>query len=287
MLVTVSWLNDLRNELGVKGVSPLWDGGTGYYFWLDGAAGPFQLQLRDTKTQPVESGSQTVGIFAIKCYPRPESIVFAGFSEEERNLLRDSMFDDTGTPCFEAAHRIGPDLFVVGVLECAFGPTEDGATFILESADRMILRNSALANAPAKTVPLLRRDVPGWEMSFSLFDRIVSMWAAYSRLGPSLARLSEDEGFETIVDQRGSAVSTDSADSKILTLEVGFGAETLPVLEDREDADGRVIYEFSPDPKCAGHIESHTRGLPFLNPRWWTIPLTDYKCDKTSTCGCE
>jgi hypothetical protein len=287
MLVSASWCEDLRRELGVTGVSPLWDGGTGYYFWIDGAQGPFQLQLRDSSTQEDGLGERTSGVFSIKCYPRPDSAIFGGFSAEERDLVHDSMFDDTGTPRFEAAPRIGPDLFVVGVLEVIFGPEEHAASFILESADRMIVRRAASATGSGEPASLWDRNVPGWEIGYVLFHRLVAMWAAFCRSGPSVARLSEDEGFETILGPDGQVTVEASRDSKILSLEVRFGSATPHSLEDTGEIVGRLIYEFRPDPKCAAHVERLMEGRPFLNSRWWTIPLMDYKCSMASTCGCE
>jgi hypothetical protein len=287
MLVTCSWLGDLRRELGVVGVSPLWDGGTGYYFWIEGAPGPFQLQLREASTRETAAGMRASGVFAVKCYPRPESSAFVGFSQEERDLVRDAMFDDTGTPRFEAAPLIGPDLFVVGVIECVFGPGEDDATFVVESADRMIVRNATPETVDGKTLPAVLRDARGWDMSFLLFDRIVKMWAAHSRSGPAVARLSEDEGFETLVSPEGDAVGEASSDSRVFILEVVFGEEERGDDESPADSSGRTLYEFRPDSKCTAHIESRTKGLPFLDPRWWTISMTDFQCDKTGACGCE
>ena len=47
MLVTTSWVDDLKNLLGMEAVSQIWGDVPAWYMWLSDAQGVYQLQLVD------------------------------------------------------------------------------------------------------------------------------------------------------------------------------------------------------------------------------------------------
>ena len=47
MLVTTSWVDNLKDLLGVEAVSQIWGNVPAWYVWLSDAQGVYQLQLVD------------------------------------------------------------------------------------------------------------------------------------------------------------------------------------------------------------------------------------------------
>ena len=75
MLVTTSWVDSLKNLLGMEAVSPIWGEVPAWYMWLSNAQGVYHLQLLDALFDE-NTPANKQGLFSIKCYPFHDASVF-------------------------------------------------------------------------------------------------------------------------------------------------------------------------------------------------------------------
>jgi len=87
MLVTTSWVDNLKDLLGMEAVSQIWGDIPAWYMWLSDALGVYHLQLVDAAVDENNPANKQA-FFSIKCYPFPNTTVFDTFSHEEQTLSR-------------------------------------------------------------------------------------------------------------------------------------------------------------------------------------------------------
>jgi hypothetical protein len=296
MLVTASWFEAFRRQLGIDGVSQVWGERPAWYFWIRGAAGPYQLRLEDAEAQ---TGGGVQGIFSIRCYPYAGTAFYDGFSAEERGALESGLFDHTRTPRVETRAQIPDTLFNIAVFELVLQSGGSAQWATLESFDRMIVRNAGsghggepvAADTGRRQVGDVIRNVHAWELAYPLFDRLVCLLVHYHRQKPLLIRMTRDSGFETVLDPPRPPSYRDTDTAGIYTLGIAFGAAggdgvRMARLSDNSDR-GRVVFEHH---AACGHF--HPPGTPVplvgsLNPSWWSLADTRFASTLASTCGCE
>jgi hypothetical protein len=61
MLVTTSWVDDLKDLLGMEAVSQIWGEVPAWYMWFSDAQGAYRLQLADAMTD--ENSPEQTGFF--------------------------------------------------------------------------------------------------------------------------------------------------------------------------------------------------------------------------------
>ena len=76
MLVTASWVEAVRQTLGLTAVSQVWSERPSWYFWISGAAGVYHLQMEGASGE----GDLVIGSFSVKCYPFPHQGQCPGLS---------------------------------------------------------------------------------------------------------------------------------------------------------------------------------------------------------------
>ena len=304
MLITASWIEEIKQVLQLTGVSQVWgDGPPAWYFWVGSAPGVHELRLEDTFAR--NSGGQELysSLFAVKFYPSPHSPVFHDFSSEEQTFLQSPFFDDTNTPKFECYDKIPDLLFKVATLEFTIDTQSNQTLFKLESLDRIRTRfnkETTVEWRPLKQKKRFRkgeidRDVPGWDLGYYLYDRILGLYAYYSRTKPSRVIMTRETGFEFVYDRRDGLLPHTTNDAKLEALTVIFSGEAnssgLPgddfIPEQTKDINKEVILD-----RCfpCGHPrELNSKSLsrlPLLNERWWSLAEADYKSGLALTCGC-
>ena len=95
--MTTSWIEEVKDLLGMEAVSQIWGEVPAWYLWLSDAHGVYRLQLEDAVNEEKNPANRQ-GYFSIKCYPFDNTTVFDTFSYEEQVLCRSRFFDDTHTP---------------------------------------------------------------------------------------------------------------------------------------------------------------------------------------------
>ena len=101
MLTTTSWVEKVKELVGLKAVSPFWGDKPAWYFWMSQISGAYLLELAETMDDHWESDQLAGGMFKIKHYPDTNGELFNNFSFEEQAFVQSDFFDHTHTPMFE------------------------------------------------------------------------------------------------------------------------------------------------------------------------------------------
>lgn len=309
MLVTTSWIGELKSRLGMDAVSQVWGDPPAWYLWFSDAQGVYNLQLVDSLVDENLS-SMKQGYFSIKCYPFQNAPVFGAFSHEERSLSQSRFFDDTHTPRLEDKDKIPDSLFAVAAMEYRVDQDDTTACFTLESLDTMrcvypeetVLDFDLLNKSWHYAKGEVGRSVPGWHLGYPVFDRLLSMYAFYSKTKPVRLQIARSPGFEYVHTGHREFDCVDVSHAHRLAVSVffappksfdhfvdlgGFDAmaqeesqQETEILFDRAFPCGH--FHASDKMDCAKILE----GSP-INELWWSLAETDYKSELTSTCGCH
>lgn len=280
LLITASWSQELRGQLGLTGASQVWGERPAWYVWLANSPGAYQLEL--VEAGPVGAGSQADlrrAVLAVRHYPSPDSAAFRLFSPRERALIRGPLFDHTGAPTFEGRAGIAPELFMVGALEflCQAG------------ADWMLFCLSALTECRETTATGPVRRAPGWNLSLPIVSALLSLWAFQSRQTPLRVQLTSEAGFE----QRPGGAAAATQDIRMLSLAALFcpdpanpPAEVMVHLDDQAGEPGRTLLEDETYRCCHFHPPRDPTTVSALCAQCWRFAQAQYQSDLTSTCGC-
>lgn len=309
MLVTTSWIDELKDLLGMEAVSQIWGEVPAWYMWLSDAQGVYRLQLADATTDE-KSPAQKQGLFSIRCYPYDNTTVFDAFSYEEQVLRRSHLFDDTHTPRFEAMQRIPDSLFNVAALEYRVDQDDTMACFTLESLDILrcvypeetVQHFDLIGKSRCYRKGEIGRSVPGWQLAYPVFDRLLGMYAYYSKVKPVRVRITRSTGFEYVNTGAQKFSCQNSPDIHRLTASVFFASPT------RADAGGcqNESDAMAPDEEPGqveilldrafpcGHHHHMAKVAPLqtidgapVNPLWWSLAETAFASNLASTCGCH
>jgi len=304
MLITASWVEEVKRLLQITGVSQVWrDGPPAWYFWIDSAPGVHELRLEDSFARDSRGRELCTGLFAIRFYPFPNNEIFNHFSFEEQTFMQSSFFDDSNTPKFEYYTEIPELLFKVALLELTVDTRNNQTLFRLESLDRIRTRFKKETTLDCKPFEKRRRfhsgetdrDVPGWDLGYSLYDRILGLYAYYSKTKPYRAILTREPGFELIYDGNNRLQSYTANDAKLDSLAVVFTGEAKRdqvssdeiISEEIEGANKKVVFDRRFPSGHSHELNSQSlSGLPLLNEQWWLLAEANYKSGHASLCGC-
>jgi hypothetical protein len=309
MLVTTSWVDELKDLLGIEAVSQIWGEFPAWYIWLSEAQGAYRLQLAEAMTDE-KSPAQKQGFFSIRCYPFHNADVFDTFSYEEQVLSRSSFFDDTHTPRFEDIQRIPNSLFNVAALEYRVNQDDTMACFTLESLDTLrcvypektVQNFDLIGKSRLYQEGEIGRSVPGWQLAYPVFDRLLCMYAFYSKSRPIRMRVTRSTGFHYVHTGKDTFVCLDTPDTQQWTASVCFAAPNSsdmaihsykPDILSPEEESGQVEILLDRAFPCGHlrHVEEiasvQTIKCTPVNPLWWSLAETAYTSTRTSTCGCH
>lgn len=174
---------DLRKRLGIVAVSPRPDSPAGWYVWLAGDAGAYELALLP---QQFEAGADLAHL-ALRYFPVPDSDRFDAFSPLEQSTRQSPLFDTTGTPRFDRIDELHAAQFHIATLTLA-AEGEIGVGLTLQTQDVWrAIENTA-------TGILVHRRVPGLELAAPVLQALVRGMAFLGRLPPSAVRLTTQPG---------------------------------------------------------------------------------------------
>ncbi|MBW1898026.1 MAG: hypothetical protein JRI61_03090, partial [Deltaproteobacteria bacterium] len=248
----------------------------GLFFWISQAPGVYYLQLEEAFDDYWESDDLAGGIFSIKCYPYNHEKVFQSFSFEEQSFIQSNFFDKTHTPKFELKDRIPETLFNVATFELTMDSQDNLALFTFEGLDSMrICYNQETLQIYHEIKKEKKykagdkgRDVPGYELGYLLFDRLLSLYSFYSKIKPERVLLTRSPGFEYIYDSNNRFQCVDKDEVSIDTLHVLFAqnGDSKMIKGDKLIAEriGESKHEivFDQQFQC-GHLH-HNQNLSFL-----------------------
>ncbi len=289
MLVTASWVDQVRDILGITGVSQIWDEQPAWYFWLSSMGGAYRLQLESA----YDDRKTYCSVFSIKYYPAVNEKLFQTFSAEERSIVQSSLIDHTNTPSYDYRYKIPEELFSVGTV--FFNTDVDGncASLLLRTLTRMRIVYSQ------ETHDLSRqktdRNVPGWQVSYPLFERLAGLYAFNSKITPTSITVTREPGFKYVFDGREDLEAVEEDAVYIQNLNILFASdpehcETFSGVNIEKQLDGdtqELLFHKTYSPG-----QSFTAGEQLcpgtgVSPMWWTLAKGRYKSTLASTCGCE
>jgi len=303
LLLQASWSDDLREAIGLRGVSQIWSGKPAWYFWLADAPCAYGLQLEGCWTNASGAAEEAGGLFSVKCYPNPDASVFQGFTHEEQSLVLSDCFDNTGTPRFECLDRMSPSLFNAATIEYACAPDEQWALLTLEGLNSMRTRyevgatfsNDLMHKTVSWSAGEMARRIPAWELGYGLFDRLISLYAYHHKASPVRVIYASSPGFEVVYNENQAYRCEMIPDVSVLSLGILFVKEPHGSLA---QADAFIQTEWGEERRttvfdetfacgCAEHWHSIASRSPLLNEQWWKVANQHYKCNLVSTCCCS
>jgi hypothetical protein len=302
MLLTTSWAEELKETLGLAGVSQVWKDQPNWYFWLAHGPGPFSLQLERTEVLPIPRSKIKRGLFSLKLFPYPHQEVLSRFSPEEREQIQSEHFDHTGTPRFQSLRQVPDNLFHIGILEWLLDQGQGTSTLVFDSLTSLRVRSAdgspvGLSEAKTSATPdpgRLIRDVPGWDLGIPFFDRLLCLYAYYRKQSPARIVLTRSPGFEHTLEKDGSLLERKADDIWGLAVLVCFvppgrSLEKDARIQEQVEAflgDSSPLADLSypqgyHPPESAAEVP-HLR----INERWWSLADKTFSCKLSSTCGC-
>jgi hypothetical protein len=293
LLMTASWVDRLRHELGLVGASQVWGERPAWYLWLADPPGAYHIEMVETKEPAGGPMGLAWALFSIKFYPNPESGLFNLFSPEERAIALNGYFDHTGTPLFEKLCEIPAHLFTVGSLEMVCQPGQDWMIFCLAALDLCREVEVPLPRPEQRATEVVVRRAPGWDLAHGLFSSLLSLWSFQHKQTPSRIQMTTESGFEMINGGRNGPALREAPDIGLQSMWVMFGADmqiqplaALNYMDAELKEPGR--HELINQSFTCGHFhENQTEQTHVLNPGWWRLAQADYKSERCTSCGCD
>ena len=295
MLLTASWVEQVQKMLDLAGVNQVWGDRPEWYIWIDDAPGVYALVFEEGEIFDAADQPRVLGQFAVKCYPYASAGVFDSFSPAEREMVTGELFDHTHTPRLESRQRIPEAFFTVGSLSIMLNAAETVAMFTFDSLD--FLRWSALT---AKTGSENRlheksfiRNIPAWQIGYPLFDRLISLYAFYSKQSPAFIGATRSPGFECMVDIDQTLESRVCDETRQYSTSVLFSDTTdYEKLVDKNwrthlDPAEKIVFEHTCSHSACHHFADDEIPQVAINSLWWDLAHADLKSELASTCGCE
>lgn len=293
LLMTASWVDRLRHELGLVGASQVWGERPAWYLWLAGSPGAYHIEMVETEEADAGRMSLARALFSIKFYPGPEGWLFNLFSPQERALMLNGCFDHTGTPLFERLGEIPPHLFTVGSLEMVCQPGQDWMIFCLAALD-LCREVNAPRTSQQRAAEVVVRRAPGWDLTYKLFSCLLSLWSFQYKHTPTRIQMTAESGFEMLsgAGQAGPE-AREAPDINLQSMWVMFGADlkiqplaALNYMDAELEEPGRQ--ELINQSFTCGHFHENQADQPgMLNPGWWRLAGADYKSERCTSCGCD
>ena len=185
--------DEARSRMHLKNISQRPDGELGWYFWLQDEPGAYSLEVGEaySGTTSGESSSRCW----IKYYPAATADpAWQGLSSYEKSVRSSQLFDETGTPAFDAAASILQEAFVVGYLDLRLTATH--ATLCLFAQDLwQVIEKNATNVAQEKPDKFSEgRCLPGWELAWPVANALIMAWCMFFVCRPSAAALTQGPG---------------------------------------------------------------------------------------------
>ena len=201
----------IRNRLGLKYISQMWDSTPYWYLWFEDLPGVFKLSLLECV---VETDWDWRALFRVKYYPHPEETAFQGLAVVEQICRMSGLFqtkpaewkdgetgcachggihhqegrfaelrDGTGAPLASTAEKIPEDFFLAGQMElrhCS-GRCSELSWESQEHWRVQMTENYYITDQEGTSLKVLRkgdvdRDFPGWMLTDFVARRFAIGW---------------------------------------------------------------------------------------------------------------
>ena len=295
MLITASWVEQVQKMLDITGVSQVWGDRPEWYVWIDDAPGVYALVFENGKLINAIDQTLYMGQFAVKCYPFKTADVFDTFSPAERQMIGSDLFDNTHTPRLETLHKVPEAFYTIGSISFVVDAAETVALFSFDSLNFLRWSNftAKIHSEHHSTEKSFIRNIPGWQVGYPFFDRLISLYAFYSKQPPVFIGATQSPGFETIIDTHQSPVSQVCAGIQQWSTSVLFATsgDTTAWVDTfwraQLDHEEQIVFEHACSQFACHQFTKEAKSHVAINSLWWDLARTDIKSELASTCGCE
>ncbi|MGD8723334.1 MAG: hypothetical protein PVG00_05335 [Desulfobacterales bacterium] len=294
LLITASWVEQVQKMLDLAGVSQVWADRPEWYVWIDGASGVYALVFEEGEA--IQPADQTLyaGRFAVKCYPYVSAGVFNAFSPREREIVNSDLFDHTHTPRLETQQERPEAFFAIGSISFALDAAESVALFTFDSLDFLRWSSLSAETGSANHLPEKSRirNIPGWQIGYPLFDRLVSLYAFYAKQPPAFIGATRSPGFETIIGPHqtpASRVCTDIqqwSTSVLFANPVDTNTWVHTLWHSQLESEEQIVFQHAGKHWACSNPAGNEFPPVGINPLWWDLAHADLKSELASTCGC-
>ncbi|MDX1709190.1 MAG: hypothetical protein R3274_11355 [Desulfobacterales bacterium] len=294
MLITASWVEQVQKILSLTGVSQVWGERPQWYVWIEGAPGVYALVFETGNFTNAAGQSLYQGQFAVKCYPFASAVVFDTFSPAERKMVGGDVFDHTHTPRLEARRKVPEAFFTIGSVSFVVDAAETVALFTFDSLN--YLRWSVLtAKNHLKLNPAEKsciRNIPGWQVGYPLFDRIISLYAFYSKQAPAFIGATRAPGFECAIDFHQTPENRQCDDIQQWSASVLFDRTSDnsrwidSLWRTQLETEEKIVFQHVCSQNSCHHAANHQLPPIVINPLWWELARANIKSSLATTCGC-
>ncbi|MBU2647896.1 hypothetical protein KKI24_24530 [bacterium] len=300
------FLNDsARHRFGFSKISQVnaSNGRPQWYLWFSEKKGAYSLTIQE---DPFGSGDGRLPGWSIEAetnpgpyvliryFPDMEEGVFDALSCYEQIARLGSLFDSTGTPTFEGGRALHENLFVVGRLDVVIHSSKSEVDFYCAAPDRwrdyridgLTFMDGDGESRQVLSPGDLDRDLPGWDLSFFIYDKIVSAFCLLTGQAPRFAGRATMPSCHYDIDRQQKVDVISDTDITDTLFGVSFfdGADS-PTLSDRYRsfkgvllAQHRGLVEIwqAPDavPDSMGDFA------------WWAIKNQHFHADPDHVCSC-
>jgi hypothetical protein len=210
-------------------------------------------------------------------------------------MVSSDMFDHTHTPRLEIKQDIPEAFFAIGSISLLADVAETVALFTFDSLDFLRWTASTAKTSKANRLHEKRciRNVPGWQVGYPLFDRLVSLYAFYSKKPPAFIGATQSPGFETIIDTHQTPAIQVCADIRQWSTSVLFvnPADTDTWVDtlwrSQLESVEQIVFEHVCSHSACSHPAGNEKPPVDINPLWRNLAHADLKSKLASTCGCE
>ena len=243
----------------------------GWYLWTEEHQGAFLLELMRLRSL---NHRFIAAYFLIRYYPSPQEAHFLDFAPVERQVRLSSFFDETGTPQYESQDHIHESLFAIGNLNMEINRGLNLIKLKLFSQDRWREVQDDLRRGEG-TGAQIHRNVPGWKLSWTLFDKLLLGFCFVHRSPPLGLRLTVSPGMEYHLGTDGMASGVPESAIQRWTLETGLLLKSPPnfdlVLETWKKNFYASLWRPPKEGEnlIAGVTDSPEKESPWIDRKWW------------------
>jgi hypothetical protein len=291
-----------RSRFGFTHISPvvIADGQPGWYLWFADRQGAFLL--RSFTGYPVlhhESPFTHEPVRGVRLgvfyYPKLEEAVFDCFSWPEKILRCTDCFDPTGTPTAQRRAEIPEAYFLVGHVDIRFIPSrrflEVECTALERWRDYRIggLHLRDPSGDLLEVVPAggRDRDIPGWELTRFLTDKLVLGICFNRRLAPMAVLVSRRDGIACYLHENRQVeqrIEPEISEMKLVIglTEPGCGEGAIDFRGYATATQQRIggeLVDF-----VLGGTALPVKGSLWINPDWWQAQNEPF--EPGNGCGC-
>jgi hypothetical protein len=190
-----------------------------------------------------------------------------------------------------------PDsLFVVGTLEIESFSSGSELALLLDAPERWVTyvsQSQTLAGPDGKLLLTIKsgsrdRDVPAWDLSWRLLDRLLKILLFAYRAQPASAEFIESMGFSYWVNARGSASPKLDGKVRRRRLKVHLRISDSPSQNHRgakrDDMESTACLMNSPGPGLERRAVAPIETSEWICPEWWHI--ADYPLPEVEVVHC-